>query len=93
MIHHFMGMGFSRGTVIDAINENGGDNEEEIMETLLALTAEKPSSEENDEILSILVDMGFTFEEACTAIDKCGPKAEIGDLADFISASQLEDEI
>ncbi|XP_027915302.1 DNA (cytosine-5)-methyltransferase DRM2-like [Vigna unguiculata] len=93
MIHHFVGMGFSRETVIKAINENEGDNDEDIMETLLSLTAEKPSTGENDEILSILVDMGFTFEEACTAIDKCGPKAEIGDLADFISASQLEEEI
>ncbi|KAK7367856.1 hypothetical protein VNO80_09875 [Phaseolus coccineus] len=93
MIHNFVGMGFSRETVIKAINENGGDNEEEIMDTLLTLTAEKPSTEENDEILSVLVDMGYAFEDASTAIDKYGPKAEISDLADFISASQLEKEI
>ncbi|ESW29435.1 hypothetical protein PHAVU_002G070300 [Phaseolus vulgaris] len=94
MIRNFVGMGFSRETVIRAINENGrGDDEEEIMDTLLTLTAEKPSTEENDEILSILVDMGYAFEDASTAIDKYGPKAEISDLADFISASQLEKEI
>ncbi|KOM55804.1 hypothetical protein LR48_Vigan10g169600 [Vigna angularis] len=53
---------------------------------MAVMVQEKPSTE----ILSILVDMGFTFEEACTTIDKC---AEIDDLVDFISASQLEDEI
>ncbi|CAJ1931448.1 unnamed protein product [Sphenostylis stenocarpa] len=100
LLHHFVGMGFSRETVIKAIDENdfalsmaGEDNEEDIMETLLKLTSENPSTEENDETLSILIDMGYPFEDALIAIDKCGPQAEISDLADFISAFQLEKEI
>ncbi|KAK7407250.1 hypothetical protein VNO78_08992 [Psophocarpus tetragonolobus] len=92
LIHLFVGMGFSRETVIKAIDENGGDNEEDIMETLLTLTAEKPLTLEKDETLSKLVNMGYTFEEALTAIDKCGPKTQISELADFISASQIEKE-
>ncbi|KAG5062071.1 hypothetical protein JHK85_003254 [Glycine max] len=90
LIHLFVGMGFSRETVIKAIDENGRDNEEDIMEALLTLTAEKPLTVEKDEALSVLVNMGYPFEEALTAIDKCGPKAHISELADFISASQLE---
>ncbi|KAL2347329.1 hypothetical protein Fmac_001329 [Flemingia macrophylla] len=89
-IQVFVGMGFSRELVIKAIDENGDDNEEDIMETLLNLTAENPFSSEKDETLSILVNMGYSFDEALTAIDKCGPKAQICDLADFICASQSE---
>nr|KYP66155.1 DNA (cytosine-5)-methyltransferase DRM2 [Cajanus cajan] len=36
------------------------------------------------------MNMGYSIDEALTAIDKCGPKAQICDLADFICASQLE---
>ncbi|TKY69868.1 DNA (cytosine-5)-methyltransferase DRM1 [Spatholobus suberectus] len=38
LIHLFVGMGFSRETMIKAIDENGEDNKEDIMETLLTLT-------------------------------------------------------
>lgn len=33
---------------------------------------EKPLTVEKDEALSVLVNMGYPFEEALTAIDKCG---------------------
>ncbi|XP_027362823.1 DNA (cytosine-5)-methyltransferase DRM2-like [Abrus precatorius] len=129
LINLFVGMGFSRVSVIKAINENGEENEEDILETLLTLTAiqrdpasdassmpctsakksdipidiseedscpgtgENPLGLEKDETLSILVDMGYPLEEALSAMDKCGPEAQISELADFISAAQLEEEI
>ncbi|KAK7307226.1 hypothetical protein VNO77_40097 [Canavalia gladiata] len=127
MIHHFVGMGFSRETVIKAIDENGEETEEDILETLLTVTAdphaeasgepcasakksddipieisdensspgtgEHPFTLEKDETLSILVNMGYPFEEALIAMDKCSPEAQICELADFICAAQLEKEI
>ncbi|KAL1317178.1 DNA (cytosine-5)-methyltransferase DRM2-like [Arachis ipaensis] len=134
LIHHFLGMGFSVEEVIKAIEEDGEDNEENILETLLTLAAtiddpmreafrepcdfakksvttidisddnddydisdseieEDAFTSEKDETLSILVNMGYPFKEALIAIDKCGPGADLSDLADFICAAQLEKEI
>ncbi|KAJ1399486.1 SAM-dependent methyltransferase DRM [Sesbania bispinosa] len=39
LFSHFVGMGFSREAVIKAIEEHGDENEEDILETLLTVTA------------------------------------------------------
>ncbi|KAF3431243.1 hypothetical protein FNV43_RR25973 [Rhamnella rubrinervis] len=48
---------------------------------------------ENDMTLSLLVDMGYHDEEALMAMDKCGPDAQIMELADYISAARMEKEL
>ncbi|XP_044492706.1 DNA (cytosine-5)-methyltransferase DRM2-like [Mangifera indica] len=48
---------------------------------------------EKEEKLWVLVDMGYTAEEAFTAMAKCGPDAQIAELTDFISAAELEKEL
>uniref|UniRef100_A0A2N9ILK4 DNA (cytosine-5-)-methyltransferase n=1 Tax=Fagus sylvatica TaxID=28930 RepID=A0A2N9ILK4_FAGSY len=40
-------------------------------------------------MLSMLVDMGYLAEEALMAMDKCGPNAQLSELADFICAAQM----
>ncbi|KAL6011496.1 DNA (cytosine-5)-methyltransferase drm2 [Asimina triloba] len=105
-------------------NEDGKDNMEAILESLLAYkaakedgtsSAESSSSEsekdgvdevfsdadsflDNEEImeplsgkeknLMLLVEMGFTAEDATSAMDRCGPDASLAELTDSIYAAQ-----
>ncbi|XP_031277074.1 DNA (cytosine-5)-methyltransferase DRM2-like [Pistacia vera] len=48
---------------------------------------------EKEEKLWLLVGMGYTAEEALTAMDKCGPDTQIAELTDFIYAAELEKEL
>ncbi|XP_052730072.1 uncharacterized protein LOC128195723 isoform X2 [Vigna angularis] len=74
----------------DSVNSGVKDNM--MLSFFLAKTLKK-NPQHKRTMRYCLLDMGFNFEEACTDIDKYGPRVEIGDLADFINASQLEDEI
>lgn len=47
---------------------------------------------DNDRIVSTLVEMGFLAEEASSAIDRCGPNTSILELADSISAAQMQED-
>ncbi|KAF2286679.1 hypothetical protein GH714_023514 [Hevea brasiliensis] len=48
---------------------------------------------EEDKMLSLLMDMGYSFEEALMAMGKCGSNAHLEELTDYICAAQMDKEL
>ncbi|KAH0721709.1 hypothetical protein KY290_005860 [Solanum tuberosum] len=53
------------------------------------LNDEGSSLSEKEKMLLFLANMGYPAEEASIAMDKCGPKASLPELVDFICAAQM----
>ncbi|KAL0906784.1 hypothetical protein M5K25_025305 [Dendrobium thyrsiflorum] len=62
--------------------DTDGSDDQELIETL-------PKKDRN---LSTLVEMGFSPKEASAAIDRCGLKASVLELADSIHAAQMAED-
>ncbi|KAJ8442691.1 hypothetical protein Cgig2_001784 [Carnegiea gigantea] len=50
---------------------------------------ELSTSSEKDQKFLFLTDMGYPEDEVTIAMQRCGPDASIGDIADFLCAAQL----
>ncbi|KAL9665398.1 hypothetical protein QQ045_020818 [Rhodiola kirilowii] len=48
---------------------------------------------EQDEIVAVLVEMGYSEDEILLALKRCGANTPIDELADFIGASQMAQEV
>ncbi|CAN4118366.1 unnamed protein product [Withania somnifera] len=53
------------------------------------LNGEGTSLSEKEKMLLFLANMGYPEEEASIAMDRCGPKASLPELVDFICAAQM----
>ncbi|KAK8710240.1 hypothetical protein V6N13_145574 [Hibiscus sabdariffa] len=62
LIHHFVGMGFSEKLVAQAIEENGQDDSNLILETLLQYSASSSASSSNSKSIDYFVGMRFSEE-------------------------------
>ncbi|EOY02435.1 DNA (Cytosine-5)-methyltransferase DRM1/2 isoform 2 [Theobroma cacao] len=60
VIDHFVGMGFSKEMVAKAIEENGEENSNLILETLLHNSASSSPSSSNSKLIDHFVGMGFS---------------------------------
>ncbi|KAK1308521.1 DNA (cytosine-5)-methyltransferase DRM2 [Acorus calamus] len=91
LISHFVGMGFLEDMVNKVIDENGEGDVDALLETLLTHKMGEDISEKDRKLLT-LVEMGFSTDEAASAIDRCGQNASVLELADSIHAAQLAGE-
>ncbi|XWS44161.1 hypothetical protein CRYUN_Cryun15aG0020900 [Craigia yunnanensis] len=62
VIDHFVGMGFLKEVVVKAIEENGEENTNLILETLLQCSASPLASSSNSKLINHFVGMGFSEE-------------------------------
>ncbi|XP_057791651.1 DNA (cytosine-5)-methyltransferase DRM2 [Salvia miltiorrhiza] len=86
---------WSDDEIEDCLKPNGAPNgaangvyRSEKHKMLLSLAASGSLTEREEKLLS-LADMGYPLEEAEIALERCGPKALIGELSDFLCAAQM----
>ncbi|GKV37283.1 hypothetical protein SLEP1_g45330 [Rubroshorea leprosula] len=74
VIDHFVGMGFSKEQVAKAIEENGEENTNLILESLLQCPAKESSlpSSSNSKVIDHFIGMGFSEELVVKAIQENG---------------------
>ncbi|KAJ9176371.1 hypothetical protein P3X46_011690 [Hevea brasiliensis] len=75
--------GYVRDSADDHFDDDNSPGMDESREDLL----------EEDKMLSLLMDMGYSFEEALMAMGKCGSNAHLEELTDYICAAQMDKEL
>ncbi|KAJ0053869.1 hypothetical protein Pint_02755 [Pistacia integerrima] len=90
MIDHFVGMGFSEEMVIKAIQENGEQNTDLILETLLKYSGSSSASSSNSKLIDHFVGMGFSKEMVAKAIQENGEDNTDSILETLLTYSALE---
>ncbi|KAF2308497.1 hypothetical protein GH714_010035 [Hevea brasiliensis] len=72
LIDHFVGMGFPEKMVAEAIQENGEENTDLILETLLKCSARSSASSSGSKLIDHFIGMGFDAEMVAKAIQENG---------------------
>ncbi|KDP46435.1 hypothetical protein JCGZ_10275 [Jatropha curcas] len=72
LIDHFVGMGFPEKMVAEVIQENGEENADLILETLLKCSARSSASSSGSKLIDHFVGMGFGVEMVAKAIRENG---------------------
>ncbi|KAJ4974813.1 hypothetical protein NE237_007987 [Protea cynaroides] len=87
LIHHFVGMGFSENLVAKAINENGEENTEAILEALLTYTALEKSPPEGQSVDSDIPSSESDGDSNIRSPESDGDYVE--ELSDFDELSDV----
>ncbi|GLU11288.1 hypothetical protein SLE2022_280450 [Rubroshorea leprosula] len=92
VIDHFVGMGFSKEQVAKAIEENGEENTNLILESLLQCPAKESSlpSSSNSKVIDHFIGMGFSEELVVKAIQENGEGNTDSILETLLTYSALE---
>ncbi|XP_022741602.1 DNA (cytosine-5)-methyltransferase DRM1-like [Durio zibethinus] len=90
IIDHFVGMGFSKEMVAKVIEENGGENSNLILETLLQYSASSLASSSNSKLIDHFVGMGFSEEMVVKAVQENGEGNTDTILETLLTYSALE---
>ncbi|KAK8534056.1 hypothetical protein V6N13_028260 [Hibiscus sabdariffa] len=90
LIDHFVGMGFSSELVAKAIEENGEENSNLILEALLQYSASSLASSSNSKLIDHFVGMGFSEEMVIKAIQENGEGNTDTILETLLTYSALE---
>ncbi|XP_057993250.1 DNA (cytosine-5)-methyltransferase DRM2 isoform X2 [Hevea brasiliensis] len=72
LIDHFVGMGFPQKMVAEAIQENGEENTDLILETLLKCSARSSAGSSGSKLIDHFIGMGFDAEMVAKAIQENG---------------------
>ncbi|XP_074331661.1 DNA (cytosine-5)-methyltransferase DRM1-like [Apium graveolens] len=78
-------MGYPSRVVLKAMEEHGEDDEEAILNAILTYLGQNKYFE----TMNLLEDMGFQYDEAFTAINRCGLETPIEELVEFIDAAKM----
>ncbi|GMJ04253.1 domains rearranged methylase 1 [Hibiscus trionum] len=90
LIDHFVGMGFSSELVAKAIEENGEENSNLILEDLLQYSASTLASSSNSKLIDHFLGMGFSEEMVIKAIRENGEGNTDTILETLLTYSALE---
>ncbi|KAA3455945.1 DNA (cytosine-5)-methyltransferase DRM1-like [Gossypium australe] len=90
LIDHFVGMGFSQELVTKAIEENGEENSNLILEALLQYSASSLASSSNSKLIDHFVGMGFSEEMVLKAVQENGEGNTDTILETLLTYSALE---
>ncbi|XVE67902.1 hypothetical protein DITRI_Ditri09bG0025300 [Diplodiscus trichospermus] len=90
LIDHFVGMGFSKELVAKAIEENGEENSNLILESLLQYSANTLPSSSNSKLIDHFVGMGFSEEMVLKAVQENGEGNTDSILETLLTYSALE---
>ncbi|KAH9790777.1 hypothetical protein WN944_009841 [Citrus x changshan-huyou] len=89
MIDHFVGMGFSEEVVAKAIQENGEQNTDLILEALLKHSASSSASSSKSKLIDHFVGMGFSVDMVAKAIQENGEEKTDSILETLLTYSAL----
>ncbi|XP_017975648.1 PREDICTED: DNA (cytosine-5)-methyltransferase DRM1 [Theobroma cacao] len=90
VIDHFVGMGFSKEMVAKAIEENGEENSNLILETLLHNSASSSPSSSNSKLIDHFVGMGFSEQMVVKVVQENGDRNTDSILETLLTYSALE---
>ncbi|XP_039008466.1 DNA (cytosine-5)-methyltransferase DRM1-like [Hibiscus syriacus] len=90
LFDHFVGMGFSEDLVAKAIEENGEENSNLILEALLQYSASSLASSSNSKLIDHFVGMGFSEEMVIKAIQENGEGSTDTILETLLTYTALE---
>ncbi|XVF14080.1 hypothetical protein REPUB_Repub09cG0026100 [Reevesia pubescens] len=90
VIDHFVGMGFSKEMVAKAIEENGEENSNLILETLLQCSARSLATSSNSKLIDHFLGMGFSEEMVIKAVQENGEGNTDSILETLLTYSALE---
>ncbi|XVF16387.1 hypothetical protein REPUB_Repub10bG0027000 [Reevesia pubescens] len=90
LIDNFVGMGFPKEMVAKAIEENGEENSNSILESLLKYSASSLASSSNSKLINHFVGMGFSEEMVVKAVQENGEAKTDSILETLLTYSALE---
>ncbi|KAM7277791.1 hypothetical protein ACFE04_004925 [Oxalis oulophora] len=89
LMDNFIGMGFSSDLVVAAIKENGEENANLILETLLKQSACSSASSSNSKVVDHFIGMGFSKEMVLRAIQENGEENTDSILETLLSYMEI----
>ncbi|XVF58052.1 hypothetical protein PTKIN_Ptkin07bG0031700 [Pterospermum kingtungense] len=90
VIDHFVGMGFSKDMVAKAVEENGEENTNLILETLLQYSASSLPGTSNSRLIDHFVNMGFSEEMVVKVVQENGEGNTDAILETLLTYSAIE---
>ncbi|XP_050223602.1 DNA (cytosine-5)-methyltransferase DRM1 isoform X2 [Mercurialis annua] len=90
VVDRFLGMGFSEKMVADAIQENGEENPDLILEALLKYSPSSPASSSGSKLIDHFVGMGFDVKMVARAISENGEEKTDSILETLLTYSEIE---
>ncbi|XP_015576174.1 DNA (cytosine-5)-methyltransferase DRM2 isoform X1 [Ricinus communis] len=90
VMDHFVGMGFPEKMVAEAIQENGEENADLILETLLKFSTISSPSSSGSKLIDHFVGMGFDVEMVDRAIQENGEEKTDSILETLLTYSVIE---